>query len=161
MTSIEANLRLALHDDVPAIEDIVRAAYTHYISVIGRKLGPMLDDYTVLVANGRVFVAEMNGTAQGILVLIPQDDAMLLDNIAVAPPAQGQGLGKYMLQFAENVSVKRGYSAIRLYTHEMMIENIRLYKRIGYFETHRVEEKGLRRVYMLKRLSIQRIWLES
>ncbi len=161
MTSIEANLRLALHDDVPAIEDIVRAAYTHYISVIGRKLGPMLDDYTVLVANGRVFVAEMNGTAQGILVLIPQDDAMLLDNIAVAPQVQGRGLGKYMLQFAENLAVKRGYNAIRLYTHEMMIENIRLYKRIGYFETHRVEEKGLRRVYMLKRLSIQRIWLES
>ncbi len=159
MKSIEATLRLALHDDVPAIEDIVEAAYTGYISVIGRKPGPMLDDYTVLVANDRVFVAEMSGTVRGILVLIPQDDAMLLDNIAVAPPAQGQGLGKYMLQFAENVSVKRGYSAIRLYTHEMMIENISLYKRIGYFETHRVEEKGLRRVYMLKRLSVSGIWL--
>jgi N-acetylglutamate synthase-like GNAT family acetyltransferase len=29
---------------------------------------------------------------QGILVLIPHDDAMLLDNIAVDPNAQGQGL---------------------------------------------------------------------
>ena len=64
MKSIEANLSLALRDDVPEIENIVRATYTHYISVIGRKLGPMLGDYTVLVANDRVFVAEMSGTVR-------------------------------------------------------------------------------------------------
>jgi hypothetical protein len=33
-----------------------------------------------------------------------------------------------------------------------MRENIELYTRIGYLETHRVEEKGLRRVYMTKQL---------
>ena len=33
-----------------------------------------------------------------------------------------------------------------------MTENIALYSRIGYVETHRAEEKGLRRVYMTKSL---------
>ena len=33
-----------------------------------------------------------------------------------------------------------------------MTENIALYSRIGYAETHRIEEKGLRRVYMAKPL---------
>ncbi len=33
-----------------------------------------------------------------------------------------------------------------------MTENISLYSRIGYEETHRAEEKGLRRVYMVKAL---------
>ena len=33
-----------------------------------------------------------------------------------------------------------------------MTENIALYSRIGYVETHRAEENGLRRVYMSKRL---------
>ena len=34
-----------------------------------------------------------------------------------------------------------------------MTENIALYSRIGYVETHRAEEKKLRRVYMAKRLT--------
>ena len=55
-----------------------------------------------------------------------------------------------MLQFAEAAAADAGYRRIRLYTNEAMTENIELYTRIGYSETHRVEEKGLRRVYMTK-----------
>jgi GNAT superfamily N-acetyltransferase len=145
-------IRQATRDDLRAVEDIVRAAYGIYISRIGREPGPMLDDYAALIADGRVFVAEMDGVTQGILVLIAQDDAMMLDNIAVAPGAQGQGLGRRMLAFAEHTALKAGYSAIKLYTNEAMTENIALYVRTGYFETHRAVEKGLRRVYMRKRL---------
>jgi ribosomal protein S18 acetylase RimI-like enzyme len=152
MDFVKPELRRATQDDLRAVEDIVRAAYSRYIARIGRKPGPMLDDYAALIADGRVLVAELDGSVQGLLVLIPQGDAMLLDNIAVAPGAQGRGLGRRMLEFAEHTSLKAGYSAIRLYTNEVMTENISLYRRIGYFETHRAEEKGLRRVYMLKRL---------
>jgi len=34
-----------------------------------------------------------------------------------------------------------------------MTENIALYSRIGYVETYRAEEKGLRRVHMTKLLA--------
>jgi len=34
-----------------------------------------------------------------------------------------------------------------------MTENIGLYSRIGYAETHRVEEHGLKRIYMVKTLA--------
>lgn len=146
------SLRLATRDDLAAVQEIVRAAYTHYIARIGREPGPMLDDYTALIGEGRVHVAERDGAVQGVLVLIPQDDAMLLDNVAVAPKAQGSGLGRTMLEFAERAAVEAGYCEIKLYTNEAMTENIVLYTRIGYAETHRVEEKGLRRVYMRKPL---------
>lgn len=112
----------------------------------------MLDDYPALIGAGRVHVAERDGVVQGILVLIPHDDAMLLDNVAVAPAAQGTGLGRRMLEFAEHAAFAAGYRAIKLYTNEAMTENIALYTRIGYVETHRVEEKGLRRVYLRKAL---------
>jgi ribosomal protein S18 acetylase RimI-like enzyme len=112
----------------------------------------MLDDYAALIGEGRVHVAERDGVVQGLLVLIPQDDAMLLDNVAVAPEAQGSGLGRLMLEFAEGAAVEAGYRAIKLNTNEAMTENVALYTRIGYRETHRVEEKGLRRVYMRKPL---------
>jgi ribosomal protein S18 acetylase RimI-like enzyme len=54
--------------------------------------------------------------------------------------------------FAERSARDAGYKSIRLYTHEKMTQNIALYSRIGYVETHRGEEKGLRRVYMIKAL---------
>ena len=144
------HLRPATRDDLKAVEDIVHAAYVHYIARIGREPGPMLDDYKALIEEGRVHVVEHDGLVQGLLVLIPQDDALLLDNIAVSPRAQGLGLGRMMLEFAERQAVAAGYGFIRLYTNEAMTENIALYTRIGYAETHRAQEKGLRRVYMIK-----------
>jgi len=108
----------------------------------------MLDDYGQLIRDGRVHVIEHDGNIRGVLVLIPQEGAMLLDNVAVSPSAQGLGLGRKMLKFAEAAAADAGYRSIRLYTNEAMTENIELYTRIGYSETHRVEEKGLRRVYM-------------
>ncbi len=112
----------------------------------------MLDDYAALIAANRVHVVERDGLVQGLVVLIPEHDAMLLDNVAVASAARGTGLGRTMLQHAERVARAAGYGRIKLYTNEAMTENIALYGRIGYSETHRAEEKGLKRVYMGKSL---------
>ena len=95
-----ANVRPATLDDLAAVQEIVRASYTHYITRIGREPGPMLDDYVALIGKGLAQVVERDGVVQGVLVLIQQDDAMLLDNVAVAPTAQGLGLGRLMLEFA-------------------------------------------------------------
>ena len=113
----------------------------------------MLDDYGVLIGHGRVHVVERDGAVQGVLVLIPERNTMLLDNVAVAPSAQGSGLGRVLLEFAEQSAKKAGCTSIRLYTNEAMTENVGLYCRIGYHETHRAEEKGLKRVHMRKALT--------
>jgi ribosomal protein S18 acetylase RimI-like enzyme len=145
--------RLATHNDLQAVEKNVRAAYSHYVTRIGSKPGPMLDDYDHLIARQYVHVIEHDGIVQGVLVLIPEKHGMLLDNVAVSPDAQGLGLGRRMLQFAERAAMALGYQSVKLYTNEAMTENIELYSRVGYVETHRVEEKGLRRVYMSKLLA--------
>ncbi len=143
-------LRVATAGDHPAVEAVVQAAYSPYVPRIGRAPGPMLDDYGALIRGGRVHVVDRGGAVIGVLVLIPEQDAMLLDNVAVAPDAQGSGVGRAMLEFAEQAAKDAGYGTIRLYTNEAMAENLELYARIGYAETHRAEEKGLRRVYMAK-----------
>ena len=112
----------------------------------------MLNDYGALIERGHVHVIERDGAVQGVLVLIPEEDGMLLDNVAVSPNSQGLGLGRAMLRFAESAALASGYRSIKLYTNELMTENIELYSRIGYVETHRAEENGLRRVYMVKPL---------
>ena len=146
-------IRIARPDDRADIEAIVTAAYSHYIARIGKPPGPMLDDYAARIRAKQIHVLESEGVILGILVLIPQERAMLLDNIAVSPGAQGQGHGRTLLRFAEQAAIDGGYESIRLYTNEAMVENIALYSRIGFVETHRIEEKGLRRVYMVKRLT--------
>ncbi|OZI79687.1 GNAT family N-acetyltransferase [Bordetella genomosp. 2] len=145
--------RLATMGELAAVRALVHAAYAHYVPRIGIEPGPMRDDYAPLIRDGRVYVVGAPRALQAVLVLIPQPDAMLLDNIAVAPAAQGQGYGRLLLQFAEQMARQAGFRSIRLYTHEKMVENLALYARIGYRETHRVHERGLARVYMLKDLA--------
>ena len=147
-----SQIRLAAADDRAEIEAIVRDAYSIYIPRMGREPGPMLDDYAALIAARRVHVVEADGAILGVVVLIPESDAMLLDNVAVRPEAKGRGYGRLLITFAERTTREAGYGTIRLYTHETMTENIALYEGIGFIETHRGEERDLRRVYMAKRL---------
>lgn len=146
------HIRPATVDDISAIERIVRDAYSPYIQRIGATPGPMLDDYPARIAQGLVHVLLASGDIQALLVLIPEPDCLLLDNIAVSPGAQGKGYGRHLLRFAEDEARRRGLAAIRLYTHEKMTENIGIYRRHGYVETHRAEEIGLKRVFMKKAL---------
>ena len=146
-------IRLAGTDDRTAVEAVVMSAYAPYVARIGRKPAPMLDDYDALIRENRVYVVEDGAAIQGILVLIPEEGATLLDNVAIRPDAQGLGHGRRLMEFAERTARVAGYEAITLYTNEAMTENIALYSRIGFVETHRAEEMGLRRVFMTKRLA--------
>ncbi len=145
--------RHARPGEADALRRIVHEAYAHYIERMGKPPGPMLDDYARRIEDGQVWVLEADGTIAGILVL--EDDgqgALLLDNIAVAPSAQGQGVGRRLVAFAESEARRRGCHQVRLYTHVLMVENIALYGRLGFRETGRVSEKDFDRIYMAKSL---------
>ena len=115
---------------------------------MGREPGPMNDDYGRRIAAGQTWVHDHDGDIAGIVVLEDQPDGLLLDNIAVAPAAQGKGYGRQLMAFAEAEARRRGYDTLRLYTHVLMTENIALYQRLGFVETARVQKKGFDRVYM-------------
>ena len=143
-------IRPAVPAEAGAVRDVVHAAYRHYIPRIGKPPGPMLDDYAQRIAAGQTWVLESDGRIVGILVLEETPEGFLLDNIAVLPDCHGKGFGRALLEFAEAEARRRGHAAIYLYTHALMTENIALYRRVGYVETHRVSEKGFDRVYMKK-----------
>ena len=112
----------------------------------------MFDNYAARVSEGVVWVLEEGAEIAALIVLLPAPNYLLLDNIAVSPTRQGFGLGRRMLAFAEEEAMQRGYREIRLYTHQTMVENQRLYASIGYEETGRGSEAGYDRVFMRKRL---------
>jgi ribosomal protein S18 acetylase RimI-like enzyme len=109
-------------------------------------------DYRTAVAESEAWVAELDGEVVGFLLLVGEDDGMLLENVAVLPSHHGLGLGRALLVLAEERAIAEGHALIRLYTHETMVENQRLYERNGYAETHRGREDGLIRVFYEKRL---------
>ncbi|WP_323991085.1 GNAT family N-acetyltransferase [Nguyenibacter sp. L1] len=146
------HIRLARPGDLANVEAVVKAAYGHYVARLGRAPGPMLADYRTLIAARRVHVFLQDAMIAGCVVLIPEDDAMLLDNIAVLPSMQGRGIGRALVRFAERTASDQGYGRIRLYTNAAMSENLQLYARLGYRETHRAEEGGFRRVFMDKQV---------
>ncbi len=146
-------IRTAQPSDAVAIKRCVEAAYQHYIARMGKPPGPMVDDYANVIEQHGAFVVEENGEIVGVLVLIQTESGMLLDNVAVHPEHQGEGLGRRLLELAESETRNQGYAYLDLYTHECMTENIEMYKRIGYVETERKSEHGYNRVYMQKALS--------
>jgi ribosomal protein S18 acetylase RimI-like enzyme len=135
-----------------ALRALVVAAYGHYVARIGRAPGPMLDDYAARVARGEAWVLEEDGAVVGLLVLEDRPDGLLLDNVAVAPAAHGRGLGRALIAFAEAEARRRGFLALRLYTHALMTENQALYRHLGFVETGRGTQDGFDRVFMAKRL---------
>lgn len=146
-------LRGATLSDLADVEGIVERGYAPYIARLGKKPGPMLDDYAALVARGAVVLAEVEGRAAGVLVLLDQPDHLLLDNVVVDPAFQGQGVGRALLDHAEREARRRGHAEVRLYTHVLMTENIATYVRRGYVETGRAEQKGFSRVFFAKALA--------
>ncbi|MFJ3486821.1 GNAT family N-acetyltransferase [Pseudomonas sp. NPDC090202] len=143
-------LRRATPDDVDGITALVHEAYSPYIARIGKAPAPMLDDYRQVLSETDTFVIEDCGQVVGVLVMCVEDQDLLLVNVAVLPRCKGKGIGKRLMAFCEDYARSRHCDAVRLYTHERMVENIEIYSRLGYQETHRATEDGFARVFMRK-----------
>ncbi len=150
MSSPSSVIRLARADEAAAARTLARAAYAHYVPRMGREPAPMLADYGELIAAGELFLLERKGRLLGLIVLRSESDALFVENVAVDRAAQGQGLGRVLMGFAETEACRRGAPLIRLYTNIAMTENLDFYPRLGFRETGRRVEDGYHRVYFEK-----------
>ena len=107
---------------------------------------PMLANYETEIQDYLVWVADMGTDIIGGLVLDPKPDHLLIGIVAVDPKAQGLGLGKALLSFAETYTKQSGRKELRLVTHIALANNIRFYSRLGWSETKRDDS----RIYMAK-----------
>jgi ribosomal protein S18 acetylase RimI-like enzyme len=145
-------LRPATEADVPRLTELVKAAYGHYVDRLGGLPRPMTDDYAEVVRRFRVTVAEREGELVGLIVLGVDPEGFLVDNVAVDPSYQGRGVGRALLEHAEDAARRAGFDSIYLYTHERMTENLALYSRIGYVEYDRRAQGDAFLVYLRKQL---------
>lgn len=147
---IDSEIQLAQPSDCEAVSACVHAAYAHYIQRLGREPAPMLADYRTLIEHGVVYVLRepSRGALCGVLVIETQHDCVFVENVAVHPEYQHRGLGRRLLSFAEHQAVAGGLNEVRLYTNELMTENIAYYQHLGFEELERRMDHGYRRVFM-------------
>jgi galactokinase len=143
------SIRPARTHEVSAAAALVRRAYDHYVERIGRRPSPMDDDYDARIAARELWILE-DGELAGTVVLRRVGGHLLVDNLAVAPERQGEGLGRALLEFAELEAARRRLPELRLYTNAKMTENIAMYGRLGWEEFQRTTEGPYSRVYFRK-----------
>ena len=136
--------------DVPRLSAIARAAYTPYVAAIGFEPPPLLQDFAADVAEAAVWVA--GDRPDGYVVARPKGADWLIENVAVAPEAQGRGLGGRLIRFAEAEGARRGFARVVLYTNVNMVANLAMYPALGYREVDRRTDDGLGRVFFEKDL---------
>ncbi len=87
--------------DAAAITALVERAYAVYVPRIGLRPAPMDADHAAEIARGESFVIDRDDAVAGVIVLVTGDDHLMIENVAVEPACQGQGLGTQLLEFAD------------------------------------------------------------
>jgi GNAT superfamily N-acetyltransferase len=142
-------IRRANLEDANGIRDCMLAAYSAYADRMeGQSLPPIETDYLVELEQFPAWVAESSGKVIAGLVMDFDPDYATLSNIAVHPQYQGHGLGRALIEFAEERAREKNHSLLRLATHQLLTENILMYEHLGWIKTG--ENKS--RVYFEKRI---------
>lgn len=139
--------------DAAAIRDIVRSAYGKWVPVIGREPLPMRADYEKAVAEHPLDLAIEEGRIVGMIETMLADDHLWIENICVAPEAQGRGIGRLLLERAERKAIEAGRPELRLLTNGAFEANVLLYKWHGYSIDREEPFMGGLTVYMSKKLT--------
>ena len=143
--------------DTAAAETVLRAAFAPYVGRLGR--AQAADAYAWLPAavdEGRVFGLRDGERLVGVIVTSRGDDGWTLEQVAVDPQCQGQGIGSRLIHHVEALARAEQVPALFLDTAAMMDDLLRLYGRHGFRELRRGRPAHGRdpheRVYMIKRL---------
>lgn len=144
--------RLAEAEDADAIRSLVRASYALYLERMDREPAPMAADYPALISQQFITVMQRNNQIVSILVCYPRDDALHVENVAVDPACQGQGIGKLLMNHAEQLARAQNFNRLELYTNEVMRENIAFYEILGFQISDQGIQDGYARIFFEKKL---------
>jgi GNAT superfamily N-acetyltransferase len=127
--------------DAGQILTVQRAAYVAEAQLYGDPFIPPLVEsleqiQRVLAGDAVVMKAMAGGRLVGTVRAQFSDQTCLVGRLVVVPDQQGRGLGTQLMNAIE-AEVGRRAAALVLFTGHLSAGNLRLYRRLGYTETHR------------------------
>jgi GNAT superfamily N-acetyltransferase len=84
------------------------------------------------INEGPVWAALLNDVVIGTLSAVARGEAIYLRGMAVDPTARGDGIGRQLLERAEEYAIRNGFERLRLSTTPFLDSAIRLYERYGF-----------------------------
>ncbi|MFF7291936.1 GNAT family N-acetyltransferase [Microbacterium sp. NPDC008134] len=133
---------------------IQRAAFVSEAQIYGSAdmppLTQTLDEVRAELATGTGFAARIDGRLVGAIRYRESDELLLIGRIAIAPDMQGEGIGRALLDAAEQASTA---PQAELFTGSLSEANLRLYEACGYEESERIPQgDGTDQVFLRKLL---------
>ena len=133
-------IRRAKTVDVPDIQTLILAAYASAKARIA-DLPDVAEGVAEIIARENVFVAESADALVGVVMFSVDPPEAHLINVATHPDARGTGLGRRLVELAENAAAANGAEAMYLATHVDLPENVTLYERLGWSVSARTGNK--------------------
>jgi len=133
-------IRRATLDDVTGLRAAVIAAYAPFAAQ-GIGLPPVAEGLDADIRDHLVWVADDRGIILGGIVLAVSDGHAHLVNVAVHPDFAGKGLGRELIDTAQNEAIDLGCTEMSLTTHPDMTATIGFYAKLGWVETGRDADK--------------------
>jgi predicted N-acetyltransferase YhbS len=139
----QIHFRVATASDRPRLVQLINAAFSVETFLDGtrtdhRRLAAMM-------AKGRILMAEDGeGRLLASVYIERRGKRGYLGMLAVDPARQGEGLGRCMVQAAENRFREQGCEAVGITVLSLRPELLPLYRRFGYVETGTEEFKPSR-----------------
>ncbi len=126
--------RRATLADVTTVRNLTRLAYAKWVPLIGREPLPMTADFERAVTEHIIDLLMTGTDVVGLVEVIPHEQYLLIENLAVGPNHQGKGLGDLLLKRAEAVARSLNLDEVRLYTNAAFASNIVFYAKRGFSE---------------------------
>lgn len=150
---MEIKIELGLYEDLDAIEQLYNdltdalEAGTNYPGW-KKDIYPTREDAQKGIQNKELYIAKQNDIILGTVILnhkpepaydsapwqfdAPYDSIFVVHTLAVHPSYTKLGIGRKLLQFAENLGHSKNITIIRLDVYEHNMPAISLYKSLGY-----------------------------
>lgn len=126
--------------DAGEILTLQRAAYVSEAQLHGDPFLPplveSLEQVRKMIAGSLVLKATIGTRVAGSVRARINDRTCLIGRLAVAPDLQGKGIGRALMVALEEEAAGLADACV-LFTGHLSEANLRLYRRLGYGETHR------------------------
>ena len=150
----DMQIRRAGEADAAAVRELTRSAYAKWVPLIGREPMPMTADYERAVREHMIDLLFVDARLVALIETVNEADHLLIANVAVAPPFQGRGYGRLLLDHAERLAASLRLPELKLYTNKRLVTNIDLYRRLGYAIDREEPFMGGFMVHMSKRIAL-------
>jgi GNAT superfamily N-acetyltransferase len=141
LPSLDIRVERAVVADAGEILTLQRAAYVTEAQLYGDPFIPALVESfdqirAVLAGDAIVLLARYGARLAGAVQGRFRGHTCLVGRLVVAPDLQGRGVGTVLMRAIEDAVAGRA-DTLALFTGHLSDDNLRLYRRLGYTETHR------------------------